>query len=190
MPWLLPLITVSAWNADRLDEIVQVASDLGADGAVVYFSWFTNETIGTAHTRIFEEKFGITPTAWRGYLFNHDVDAEALKASLQRIRERRYSFPILYIPGLDDDQLERYYKNPGDFFGYGPCISPWTTVELMPNGDVAPCRDYSDFIAGNIIKSPIEEIWNGKRLAAFRKTLKEQGGTFPICSRCCGLMGW
>jgi radical SAM protein with 4Fe4S-binding SPASM domain len=190
LPWLMPLITVSAWNANRLDEIIQVVSQLGADCAVVYYSWFTNEAVGKSHSRIFEERLGITPTAWRGFLFNHKVDTEALKASLNRIRQQRYHFPILYIPDLGEDQLERYYRDPADFLGYGPCISPWTTVEILPNGDVTPCRDYSDFVAGNILKLPIEEIWNGRRYVKFRKTLFENGGTFPICARCCGLMGW
>lgn len=190
LPWLMPLITVSAWNAGRIDEIVQVASELGADCAVIYYSWFTDETIGNIHTEIFEDKFGITPTAWRGYLFNHDVDTVLLKASLERIRAHNYKFPVVSIPDLKDNQLEMYYTHPEDFFGYGPCISPWTTVELMPNGDVTPCRDYSDYIAGNIQESSIEEIWNGERLVKFRKVLFENGGTFPICARCCGLMGW
>jgi radical SAM protein with 4Fe4S-binding SPASM domain len=190
VPWLMPLITVSTWNAGKLDEIVQVASELGADCAVVYYSWFTNQAVGNAHTKVFEDKLGITPTAWQGYLFNHDVDVEALEASLKRIQEQNYPFPILYIPDLEVEELSRYYRNPADFFGYGPCISPWTTVEIMPNGDVSPCRDYSDFITGNIMEMPIENIWNGERAVKFRKALLESGGTFPICARCCGLMGW
>jgi len=190
LPWLMPLITVSTWNAGKLDEILEVASELGTDCAVVYYSWFTNEAIGKAHTKIFEKKLGVTPTAWRGYLFNHDVDTDALQGSLSRIRARRYPFPILYIPDLRYDQLRRYYRKPGDFLGYGPCISPWTTVEIMPNGDVAPCRDYPDFVTGNILDTPLQDIWNGERYAMFRKALTGNGGTFPICARCCGLMGW
>lgn len=189
-PWILPLVTISVWNADTLDEIVDVAAELGADCCIIYLSWFTNETIGAAHTRIFEEKLGVTPTAWKGYLFDHDVDVEALKASRTRIEAARHKFPILYVPDLPDDQLAEYYANPGHFFGYGPCISPWTTIELMPNGDAAPCRDYPDYVLGNVLETPIEEIWNGERYVTFRKTLKEHGGTFPICARCCGLMGW
>ena len=189
-PWLMPLITVSTWNANQLHNIIHVASELETDCAVLYYSWFTNEAVGKAHTKIFRKKLGITPTAWHGYLFNHDVNIENLKDSLNRIRQAHYRFPILYIPNLRDDQLRRYYQNPADFFGYGPCISPWTTVEIMPNGDVSPCRDYPDFITGNILESPIEGIWNGERYIEFRKALQECGGTFPICVWCCGLMGW
>ena len=190
VPWLIPLITVSAWNAGSLDEVAQTARQLGVDCAVIYYSWFTDETVGKAHTRVFQEKFHLTPTAWRGYLFNHDVDIHALKASLIRIRAARHPFPVLYVPDLSEDQLNRYYTNPSDFLGYGPCISPWTTVEIMPDGNAATCRDYPDFITGNILETTLEEIWNGERYVEFRKALLENGGTFPICARCCGLMGW
>lgn len=190
LPYLLALVTVSTLNAHKLDEIFDVAEELGVDGVVVYWSWFTDETIGCAHTRIFEEKLGVTPTSWKGYLFDHNVDTEALQGSLRRIREKKYSFPAMYIPNLKDSELAEYYQNPGNLFGYGPCISVWMTAEIMPNGDVAPCRDYPDYVTGNIMENTLDEIWNNDRYVKFRKTLHEEGGTFPICSRCCGLMGW
>lgn len=190
LPWLMSLITVSTWNADRLKEILDVASNLGVDCAVVYYSWFTSEKVGMAHERVIQKRLGITPAAWRGYLFDHHVNTRDLRNSLTRIRNENYPFPILYVPDLKEDQLDRYYADPGDFMGYGPCISPWTTVEIMPNGDVSPCRDYPDFVVGNILKAPIEAIWNGAPYVRFRRALKDCGGTFPICARCCGLMGW
>lgn len=190
LPYLMALVTVSKHNAGKLDEIFDAAEELGVDGVVVYWSWFTDESIGRAHTQIFEEKLEVTPTAWKGYLFDHDVDIPALLQSLKKIRNKKYSYPVMYIPNLKDDQLEEYYKSPGNLFGYGPCISVWMTAEVMPNGDVATCRDYPDYIVGNIMENSLAEIWNNKKYVKYRKTLHDQGGTFPICSRCCGLMGW
>jgi len=190
VPYLLPLVTISRWNAGKLTEIFDTAREIGVDCLVVYYSWFTNEEVGNAHTRVFEEKFDVTPSAWRGFLFDHNVDTNVLIDSLKQIRKRQYKFPVIYIPNLKDNQLTEYYKNPAEFFGYGPCISPWLTAEIMPNGDVSPCRDYPDYITGNILEYDLEEIWNCERYVKFRKILAENGGTFPICSRCCGLMGW
>jgi len=190
VPWIMPLITVSTWNAHKLDEIFEVARELGTDCIVVYYSWFTDENIGNLHTRVMEKKLDITPTSWKGYLFDHNVDTEALKDSLARIRKKKWNMPRIFIPDLKEDQLAEYYSDPGNFFGYGPCISPWMTVEVMPNGDVSPCRDYPDFVTGNLMEQTLEEIWNGDKYVRFRKALYGSGGTFPICSRCCGLMGW
>ncbi len=190
LPWIMPLVTISTWNAPKLDEIFEVAKELDTDCVVAYYSWFTNETIGNAHTKIMQKHLGITPTAWKGYLFDHNVDTDALLESLKRIRSRKWGFPIIFIPDLKDEQIPTYYKNPGEFFGFGPCISPFTTVELMPNGDVSPCRDYPDYVTGNILEQSLQDIWNGEKYVKFRKALIDNGGTFPICARCCGLMGW
>ena len=191
LPWIMALVTISVDNAPWLDKIFEVGEQLNLDCMIIYYSWFTNEKIGYAHTRIMEQKLGVTPTKWKGYLFNHDVDTTALLASLQRIQSRKWKFGYLFIPDLKrDEQIVEYYKNPGKFFGYGPCISPWFVTEVMPNGDVAPCRDYPDYITGNLMEQSIFEIWNGERYRKFRQALKDNGGTFPICARCCGLMGW
>ncbi len=190
LPWIMPLITVSTLNAHKLDEILETAKALDADCAVVYYSWFADREIGARHTRVFQKYFGITPTSWQGYLFDHDVDVDALIESKKRIASRRWGFPTIYIPDLDDTDLRRYYREPGNFFGYGPCISPWMVAELMPNGDVATCRDYPDYITGNILDEKLYDIWNCDKYVGFRKALHEAGGTFPGCARCCGLMGW
>lgn len=190
LPWIMPLITVSVSNADSLDGILQAAKQLNTDCAVIYYSWFTDETIGKLHTQTFQKEFGINPSAWKGYLFNHQVDTQALLESKKRIAGQKWGFPVIYIPELKDKDLPLYYQDPSQFFGYGPCISPWMVTELMPNGDVATCRDYPDYITGNIMGQKLSDIWNGEKYVRFRKALKNNGGTFPLCSRCCGLMGW
>jgi radical SAM protein with 4Fe4S-binding SPASM domain len=191
LPWVMALVTVSVDNAPWLDKIFEVGEQLNIDCMIVYYSWFTNEKIGNAHTKIMQQKLGITPTKWKGYLFNHDVDTATLVESIHRIRSQKWKFSHLFIPDLKTDaHIVDYYKTPGNFFGYGPCISPWFVTEVMPNGDVAPCRDYPDYITGNLLEQSIVEIWNGERYRKFRRALKENGGIFPICARCCGLMGW
>lgn len=191
LPWVMALVTVSVDNAPWLDKIFEVGEQLGIDCMIVYYSWFTTEAIGRAHTHVFEKKLGVTPTKWQGYLFDHNVDTTALNESLKRIQSRKWKFQHLFIPNLHkEEDIAKYYKDPGNFFGYGPCISPWFVTEIMPNGDVAPCRDYPDYITGNLMDQSIFDIWNGDRYKKFRLALKDSGGTFPICSRCCGLMGW
>ena len=190
LPWIMPLITVSKLNAHKLDEILDAAKELQTDCAVIYYSWFTNETIGEKHSEIFRNNFNVNPTSWKGYLFDHNVDAQELIESKKRISAKKWGFPIIFIPDLKDSDIARYYQEEDNFFGYGPCISPWMVMELMPNGDTATCRDYPDYITGNIMKNKLSEIWNGEKYIKFRQALSQCGGTFPICARCCGLMGW
>ena len=52
------------------------------------------------------------------------------------------------ISGVAD--LHRYYTDHEALFGYNQCISIFQAVEVNSNGDMSPCRDYHDYVVGNI----------------------------------------
>ena len=62
-------------------------------------------------------------------------------------------------------------------------------VEGDSNGDLSPCRDYHDYVVGNLKEATITELWNSEAYRRFRRSLAEDG-LMPVCSRCCGLMGY
>ena len=136
-----------------------------------------------------QERFGVTPEAWKGYLFFTGLDTDTLQQDVRSIRSRKWPFPVLFIPDLELGQIPQYYEDPARLFGYGKCIQPWLVTEILPNGDVATCRDYPDYVCGNIQKDDLLEIWNNDRYRRFRESINEEG-LLPICSRCCGVMGW
>jgi radical SAM protein with 4Fe4S-binding SPASM domain len=191
LPHLLPLITVNRENPHALLETLEVCEAEGADFVGIYFSWFTNEAIGRAYEACFECHFGETPTSWQGYCdVAEGIDVEALLSSLRAIKKHRWSFPYFLVPNLrSEDDIREFYRNPANTFGYKRCFAPYYMVLVLPNGDVATCRDYPDYVVGNIRKSSLAEIFNNERFQRFRRALKEDG-LFPICSRCCGLMGY
>ena len=190
-PHITLVTTVSKDNADKLDQIFDIGEDVGADLMLMYYAWFTTEGIGSRHEAVMQEKLDVTPTAWRGYLWSFDeIDSHAVVESVKRIRAKKYSFPYILIPNLEYEDVGPYYREPGNTFDYDRCVYPWLVTDVMPNGDVAPCRDYPDYVVGNIKEDSIVDIFNGERYRKFRKALQEVGGLFPICARCCGLMGW
>lgn len=189
-PHITLVTTVSKENAGHLDEIVYLGEAMGADLMLLYYAWFTTEEIGRRHEEVLQRKLCITPKAWRGYLWSFDdIDPQAVVRSVKRIRARKRSMPVFTIPDLKFEEIPRYYAEPSHLFGYDRCIYPWIVTEIMPNGDVATCRDFPDVVCGNILQQSILEIFNNEKYRRFRKALKEEG-TFPICARCCGLMGW
>jgi MoaA/NifB/PqqE/SkfB family radical SAM enzyme len=190
-PLITLVTTVSTDNADKLDQIFDIGEQVGVDLMLLYYAWFTTEEIGARHEAVMQERLGITPSAWRGYLWSFDeIDPRAVVESVKRIRAKNYSFPYLLVPNLDYEDIPRYYAEPANTFGYDRCIYPWLVTDIMPNGDVVPCRDYPDYVTGNITEQGILDIFNGDRYRKFREALKEAGGLLPICARCCGLMGW
>ncbi len=191
LPYIMVLVTVSRDNAHILDKILDMGKEIQADCMIIYYSWFTSEEVGKQHTKVMQKSLGCTPTAWKGYLHEvNRIDTGALIECVKKIKRTKYPFPYLFIPDLPLEDIPRYYSDPGHFFGYGKCITPWLITELMPNGDVSPCRDYPDYVVGNIQNKSLLDIFNDEPYQKFRKALKEAGGVFPICARCCGLMGW
>ena len=87
LPYLVFLVTVSKDNADSLHEIFKTCENLNADAVICYYSWFTNEEIGQAHTELMENRLDITPSAWKGYLLSTDeIDIDAVQQNVKKIK--------------------------------------------------------------------------------------------------------
>ncbi len=191
-PGIYAITTISKNNESTLLDTVKEVEKLNADGMTIYYSWFTKEWIGQKHTKIAEEKLGITPFAWKGYVRDtSNLDIDKIAQQVQEIKAHKFKTPILFVPNLNSEQIRTYYTEPENFFGYKKCVSPWFQLDIMPNGDTVTCRDFPDFVTGNIKDSTIQEIYNGEKHRKFRQALRScDNGVFPICSRCCGLMGY
>ncbi len=191
-PGIYVLTTISQNNESTLFETVQEAEKIKPDGMIIYYSWFTKEAIGQKHTKLAEEKLGVTPFAWKGYVRDTSVlNVDNIADQVKRIKSGKFKTPILFVPDLKPEEIKTYYAEPENFFGYKKCISPWFQLDVMPNGDTVTCRDFPDFVTGNIKETSILEIYNGEKHRQFRRALKScDNGVFPICSRCCGLMGY
>ena len=65
------------------------------------------------------------------------------------------------------------------------CVLPWIHLNIEPSGIVQPCCMMTDqnYIAGDLNKQTIEEIWNDTPLTTLRKEMME--GKAPIaCTKC------
>ena len=51
--------------------------------------------------------------------------------------------------------------------GHLPCDAPWTSVVITGDGDVRACC-MPKTVVGNLNEEPLERIWNGERMQAFR----------------------
>jgi hypothetical protein len=79
-PYINVLNTVSRDNVGHLEDIADWGAEKGIDLLTYYYSWFTNEETGHEHERVMQERFGVTPSSWQGYLFFRGLDAPRLQA--------------------------------------------------------------------------------------------------------------
>ncbi|MFW5960628.1 MAG: SPASM domain-containing protein [Chitinivibrionales bacterium] len=191
-PFIMPITVVSQHNYNHLADVHRLVMD-NTQLHPYYYGWFITEERAKEHEKVFKDRFGYEPRNHRGYLkscFN-DVDPKTVAEQVKEIKsisKGRESVPQ-FIPDIySEDDIKKYYEDHTWDCGYPRCESIYHIAEISPNGDVTPCRDYQDYVAGNIHKSQFYDIWNGENFKKFRSEMEK--GLMPVCTRCCGLQGF
>jgi radical SAM protein with 4Fe4S-binding SPASM domain len=193
----LPLITaitvISQDNAGHLVDIYETFRRR-VDLFVFCLSWWIDGAAARAHEADFSRRFGFTPQRHRGYLSNlKPHDFSLLHQQLQEVlsRSRPWDAPPVSIipPVTSETDLAAYYTDHRVRFGYNRCTAIFQEMQIMSDGLATPCRSYIDYPVGNVKDATLTELWNSRAYVKFRRSLM-QDGLMPVCSRCCGLLGF
>ncbi len=193
LPILASLTTINNLNYNRLLDIYERFRDL-VDVCVFYPAWWIDEASAEMHTADFEKRFGFKPEKHYGWIGswrppNIGVLSDQLK-KLSKLSLRLSGPAVIIVPPImEPGDLDQYYTEHACTFGYDRCVSVYSAVEINSNGDMSPCRDYHDFVVGNVKDKTVTELWKSEPYRKFRKSISEQG-LMPVCTRCCGLMGY
>jgi len=193
LPLVASLTVISEHNEGHLVDIYEAFRDR-VDVFIFFLAWWIDEERAAAHGADFQRRFGTVATTqwgWTGGWRPHDFGSLARQQDELRTMSRSWGAPpVVFLPNLAGAaELERYYTDHRARFGFEQCISIFQAMEITSNGDVTPCRDYTDFVVGNVRESTLTEIWNSEPYRRFRSSLARDG-LMPVCSRCCGLMGY
>jgi radical SAM protein with 4Fe4S-binding SPASM domain len=193
LPLIASLTVISRENAGRLVDIYERFRDQ-VDLFVFYLSWWIDEDKADAHEQDYARRFGPVPRLHRGWIGGWRPDnCDLIERQLSVLTKRSHSLsapPVTIIPPIrGEENLRTYYSDHGARFGYNQCVSIFQAVEINSNGDLSPCRDYHDYVVGNVKEATVTDLWNAPAYRTFRKSLATEG-LMPVCSRCCGLMGY
>jgi len=193
LPIVASLTVISRENINHLVDIFHRFKE-HVDIFVFYLSWWIDEEQAAKHEEDFAHRFGFSPRLHRGWIGSwrpDEYETITQQAKELTVLSRSLKAPsVTFIPQITGtEELKRYYTDHSATFGYDECVSIFQAVELDSNGDMSPCRDYHDYIVGNIKEHTITELWNNDRYRTFRASL-QQKGLMPVCRRCCGLMGY
>jgi radical SAM protein with 4Fe4S-binding SPASM domain len=193
LPLVASLTVVSRTNYRHLVDIYETFRSR-VDLFVFYLSWWIDEEAALSHERDFSRRFGFTPALHRGWIGTwRPEDFGPLDRQIREVLSRSRPWgapPVTLIPAITGKQgLEEYYTLHTQRFGFDRCVSIYQAVEIDSNGDLSPCRDYHDYVVGNIREQTISDLWNSRAYRRFRLSVTEEG-LMPVCSRCCGLMGY
>jgi radical SAM protein with 4Fe4S-binding SPASM domain len=193
LPIVASLTVISKQNIKHLVDIFHAFKNQ-VDIFIFYLSWWIDPAQAKRHEDDFQERFGFTPKLHWGWVGNWRPDDFVLLSSqlreLQKLARSLSAPAVTILPNLTSPEgLESYYTDHTANFGFNECISIFQAVELDSNGNMSPCRDYHDYVVGNVKDESIVDLWNCTKYTTFRQSLRSRG-LMPVCNRCCGLMGY
>jgi MoaA/NifB/PqqE/SkfB family radical SAM enzyme len=173
--------TVAHESLDALDQMVEVAEELGVDAiGLNHLMYSTPEEVAETVRLI-----GAPDASSIATFVTPDpgLDLAQVQRQVASLEEkcRTKNVRFDYRPKVHRQLLENYYT-PGAKLD-GRCLYPFLHARISFSGKVYFCP-FIRLEVGDLSKSSLEEIWNGERYVELRRRLVENG-IFPVCRRCC-----
>lgn len=173
--------TVAHETLDALDQMVDVAEELGVDAIGLNHLMFstpaevaeTVRLVGAADASVISTFVTDDPGLDRARVRRQ---VESLRARC-KARNIRFDMRPKVGPAILDD-----YYTPGAPLE-GRCLYPFLYARVSFSGKAYFCP-FIRVEVGDLTEQSLEEVWTGARYVDLRRRLVE-AGTFPVCRRCC-----
>jgi MoaA/NifB/PqqE/SkfB family radical SAM enzyme len=173
--------TVAHDSLDTLDQIVDVAEELGVDAIGLNHLMFSTRAERDETLRLIGET---DPNIISTYITDDPgVTPARVRTQVAALQEKckRRNLLFDYRPKVHQPLVEQYYT-PGAALA-GRCLYPFLQARVSFSGKVFFCP-FIRVEVGDLTQSTLEEVWNSERYVDMRKRLVDNQ-LFPICRRCC-----
>jgi heme d1 biosynthesis protein len=173
--------TVAHESLDALDQMVDVAEELGVDAiGLNHLMYSTPEEVAETVRMIGAPDASVIATFVTP---DPGLDVRQVREKVAALEEkcRRRNVLFDFRPKVYPQLMDNYYT-PGATLA-GRCLYPFLHARVSFSGKVYFCP-FIRVEVGDLSRSSLEDIWNGDRYVQMRKTLVENG-IFPVCRRCC-----
>jgi MoaA/NifB/PqqE/SkfB family radical SAM enzyme len=177
------LMTLTAENQHHISATAEIAKKLQVDKFAVGFGIFTTPALARESARLAREELGTDPKFFRSFV--RDMGGMRAPVIEEQICEagKLWGAAFKTYPPMKFDVRE-YFERPEQPLVNGPCLTPWTSIQILPNGDVAFCSDFPDFVVGNVAAADLLRLWNAQGSRAWRNRIRTKG-ILPAETRCC-----
>jgi MoaA/NifB/PqqE/SkfB family radical SAM enzyme len=173
--------TVAHESLDALDQMVDVAEDLGVDAiGLNHLMFCTPEDAAETVRMIGADDVSVITTFITP---DPGLDIKRVRQKVSALEAKCKAKNVLfdYRPKVHDQLIENYYT-PGARLE-GRCLYPFLHARVSFSGKVYFCP-FIRVEVGDLSTQSLEEVWNGDKLVEMRRRLAENG-LFPVCRRCC-----
>lgn len=173
--------TVAAESLDALDQMVDVARQLGVDAIGLNHLMFATPEEVQQTAKI----TGASDPSAIATFVTHDpgVDGRRVAAQVARLEQgcREAGLQFDYRPKVGPRIMDDYYR-PGAAL-QGRCLYPFYHARVGFSGKVYFCP-FIRIEVGDLTTSTLEDVWNSDTYVRLRRLLLERK-LFPVCRRCC-----
>jgi MoaA/NifB/PqqE/SkfB family radical SAM enzyme len=181
-PLIELILTLTEENQGSLAETAAIAWRLGVDYFAVTFGIFTTAELAEESGEQFRREFGVEPKFYHGFVRDMSRMDPAVIAGQVREVKRLWGPRYKQYPPMDFD-IADFFHRPQTPLTRKQCISPWMTMQVMANGELAYCEDFADLVIGNVRERDPLALWNGPASRAWRRRIRTKG-IFPAETRC------
>ncbi len=179
--------TITNDNHHNLEEILDVAEDLGVNGLNFHHLLFIDQNIYDQHDAIFNASFKQSTTDWKGFVCDQlpTIDSDVLIGQIHKVTDRDSPVSVTVYPNLPSDEVRDWYSG-FEFTSKSyknRYMSLWMAAWVFPDGQVRPYHTMN-YSPGNIREQSFREIWNNDPYLSYRSEVKRRK-RFPVCSKGC-----
>ncbi len=164
--------------------------ELGIDTLYFNFPWFIDHQTACDMDRFFNNHFSWMNTdqgaknSWHSFDFHlNPALRNDLLEQMAKIKERKWDIRIRFQPDLEDSEIQGFIEGSNaPCEKRSRCLSISNRIDLMPNGNVVPCKKFPEFVVGNMKGQSLKSVWHGEDFKKFRTT--HNNTLMPICSKC------
>jgi hypothetical protein len=182
-----PLVEVNCTICDlNFDRLVETLGYVKCDQLAFGHLNFVTEEMAKAHNA--RCRYKVTPAGLKDINLKA-IDLTVLWNQIQQVKAAKTDRRITFAPELSREELEIFYRKPMLFLaGRTSCNAIWSMGQILADGNLTgSTRCFDSARLGNIQQQSFPALWNGPTFREFRKYLKEAGGSYPACARCCGI---
>ncbi len=174
-------------NLDDLTKLYKMCSQMGFDFFSISFVRNHNLKQHNCLKDSFTEEFYAQNYPLVPYFdMEHFSEVHKELVSLSKNSKTFLRWSPKFKPQGDFSDIENFWSkgaaHPAEI--YKPCLMPYSTMFINPQGDVYPCLSVK---TGNLIGQKITDVHNSPAARCFRKNLKASK-VFQSCQLCCELL--
>ncbi|MEV5025276.1 radical SAM protein [Paenibacillus sp. LPE1-1-1.1] len=183
-------LTMNDAMIPKLFSFMKHFEEMGVDSVYFVYPWYISPESAADMDELYVREFSwlqpVEPQhcSWHSFTYHISPEnIESLKDEVRRISEHTWSSRIRFMPALEQDEISDFVRGiQRTGMKKKECLAISTRMDVLPSGNVTPCKFFPELAVGNITEAPVKEIWHGENYGKHRELLS--CGLLPVCSRC------